>query len=246
VTRVTVLSDPEKGSKRALIDFRVAPAIALCDPELTYGLPPVLTAGTGMDALTHAVESYTCRAATPLSRPLSLAAAGLVAKNLNRAYDHPEDREARAAMLLGATTAAIAFGNSDVGAVHSLSQAMGGLFDVPHGAANACLLPYVTAFNVSADPGPHTDVARAVGIIASAEAAPKSLVRWLSDLNTQLRIPALSEFGFGVDALPRIAQAAVDNVTVESNLRDVDVQAHLRILRAAWAKAPATELMEAA
>jgi alcohol dehydrogenase len=147
----------------ALRSTGLGPAVAVIDPELTLSLPPALTAATGMDALAHAVEAYTCKRANPITDALALRAIALIAGSLRTAVRDGGDLEARSAMLLGSTIAGMAFGNSTVGAVHCLGEALGGLYDTPHGVAVAVFLPGVFRFNIAADPGRHADVARAMG-----------------------------------------------------------------------------------
>jgi alcohol dehydrogenase len=164
VTFYAVITDTERKFKMSLLDTRLAPRIALVDPDLTHSLPPSVTAATGMDALTHAIEAYTCRLANPVSDALALRAIGLIARNLRRAVGDGANAEAREGMMTASLIAGMAFGNADVAAVHCLAEAIGGLYDTPHGVANSVFLPFVFARNAEASPERHAEVAEALGI----------------------------------------------------------------------------------
>ncbi|HEX4885953.1 MAG TPA: iron-containing alcohol dehydrogenase, partial [Casimicrobiaceae bacterium] len=143
VTVAAVISDPEHGKKLVIADTRLVPAMAALDPVLMLGLPRPVTAATGMDALTHAVEAFIGRWATPHSDRMALAAVGLIYGNLRKAYRRGHDVEARQQMALAATYAGLAFTRANVGYVHAIAHQLGGRYHVPHGLANAILLPVV-------------------------------------------------------------------------------------------------------
>lgn len=142
-TLAAVVTDSEKQHKYTLMDFTLIPRLAVLDPTATYSLPPHLTATTGMDALTHAVEAYIGRSTTRETRAKALQATALVFENIQKAYENGRDREARANMLQAAYLAGIAFSKSYVGYVHAVAHSLGGQYNVPHGLANATLLPIV-------------------------------------------------------------------------------------------------------
>jgi alcohol dehydrogenase len=166
VTFVAVITDEREHYKMTLLDPRLAPDVAVLDPELTLSLPPSITAATGMDALTQAIEAYTGRASTPITDPLALHAAGLLAAHLERAVTQPATTSRRAAGCCSASLlAGMAFGNSDVGSVHSHGRdASAVVYDTPHGVACAVFLPHVFEFDIPADPARHAAVARALGV----------------------------------------------------------------------------------
>ena len=138
VTFYAVVTDTERKFKMSLFDTRLAPRVALVDPDLTRTLPPAVTAATGMDALTHAIEAYTCRVANPVSDALALRAIGLIARYLPAAVLDGSDDEARDGMMTASLLAGMAFGNADVASVHCLAEAIGGLYDTPHGSRTRC------------------------------------------------------------------------------------------------------------
>jgi alcohol dehydrogenase class IV len=200
-TRFTIVTDSATNEKMLCIGLAYLPVAALVDFELTLTKPARLTADTGIDALTHAIEAYVSRRANPFSDGMAILAMRAIAPNLRRVWADPADRAAREAMMLGALQAGIAFSNSSVALVHGMSRPIGAHFHVAHGLSNAMLLPAVTAFSVSAASARYADCARAMGIAeagASDEAATKSLVEELKALNADLEVPAPQ--GYGIDA----------------------------------------------
>jgi alcohol dehydrogenase len=240
VTFVAVITDDETHLKMTLLDPQLAPAVAVVDPELTLTLPRGLTAATGMDALIHAIEAYTCKAANPLTDALAIRAIELIATSLERATADGGDLQARSSMALGSTVAGMAFGNSDVGAVHCLGESVGALYDSPHGVANAVFLPQVLEFNVPADPAKHADVARALGAAGAGmgdEEAAAAGIAWVRRLMTTLDLPSFADLEGVTEAdFPRLAGLAAEHVCSPDNARDIDADDYLRIVRAAYAE----------
>jgi alcohol dehydrogenase len=150
VTVAAVVSDPERQAKLAIIDTRLVPKMAALDPTLMTGLPPHITAATGMDALTHAVESFLGQWSTPQSDRMALSAVGLIFENLRTAYRDGADLEAREKMALASTYAGMAFTRANVGYVHAIAHQFGGRYHTPHGLANAIMLPHVLKFSAPA------------------------------------------------------------------------------------------------
>src|ERR671916_573671 len=151
VTPISIVT-PGAHEKKGVVSSVLIPDIALLDPELTLGLPPHVTAATGVDAMVHAIEAYTSASPNnnPVSRALACEALRLLGRNIRRAVHHGQDSDARAAMLLGSMLAGQAFANSPVAAVHALAYPIGGHFGVPHGLSNALVLPHVLRFNAPA------------------------------------------------------------------------------------------------
>lgn len=243
VTFYAVITDTERKFKMSLLDTRLAPRIALVDPDLTHSLPPSVTAATGMDALTHAIEAYTGRLANPVSDALALQAIDLIARHLVRAVGHGADSDARDAMMTASLIAGMAFGNADVAAVHCLAEAIGGLYDTPHGVANSVFLPFVFAHNAEAFPARHADVAEALGVARGGrddlDVAREGAER-LTALGQAIGIPRLAELP-NVDPVdfPRLAAASAVNVSNPSNCREMNEAQYLALLEAAW-NAPTT------
>lgn len=180
VTFGAVITDTKARFKYTVKSPSIAPKVALIDPELTLSMPPALTASTGMDALTHAIEAYTSRVAEPIADACALHAAELIAKHLPRAVLDGKDLEARSAMLLGSLLAGIAFSHADVGAVHCIAEALGGMYDLPHGVCNAVCLPYVMEYCLEANVNRYARLGWAMGVpylSHPAGKAKKSLVQ---------------------------------------------------------------------
>ncbi|MFD0938447.1 iron-containing alcohol dehydrogenase, partial [Methylobacterium trifolii] len=163
-TRFTIVTDAATDEKMLCIGLAYLPVAALVDYELTLSKPKRLTADTGIDALTHAIEAYVSKKANPFSDGLALEAMRAIAPNLRRVWTDPGDRGAREAMMLGATQAGIAFSNSSVALVHGMSRPIGAHFHVAHGLSNAMLLPAITAFSAPAATGRYAACARAMGV----------------------------------------------------------------------------------
>ena len=198
VTRFTIITDETSDEKMLCAGLGFMPVAALIDYELTLSLPPRVTADTGIDALTHAIEAYVSRKASLYSDAQALEAMRLLAPNLRAAFHEPRNLAAREAMMLGATLAGIAFSNASVALVHGMSRPIGAFFHVPHGLSNAMLLPAVTAFSIPAAPERYADCACAMGVASegdSVEAANDKLLSELRALNKELQVPSPAQFG---------------------------------------------------
>jgi alcohol dehydrogenase class IV len=197
-TRFTIVTDAETDEKMLCIGLAYLPVAALVDYELTLTKPRRLTADTGIDALTHAIEAYVSRRANPFSDGMALAAMRAIAPNLRRVWADPGDRAAREAMMVGATQAGIAFSNSSVALVHGMSRPIGAHFHVAHGLSNAMLLPAVTAFSAPAALARYGACARAMGVAAEGEGdglAVERLIAELRALNAELEVPSPATYG---------------------------------------------------
>ncbi|HSG91562.1 MAG TPA: iron-containing alcohol dehydrogenase [Pseudomonadales bacterium] len=225
-TRFTVITDDATDEKLLCRGAGFLPAAAIVDYEFTLTAPRRLTADTGIDALTHAIEAYVSRRANDLSDDFAQAAMARISRHIERACDDPADHEARAAMMTGATLAGMAFSNASVALVHGMSRPVGALFHVPHGLSNAMLLPCITRFSIPAASARYAHCARVMGwaeTAASDEAACASLVDGLQALNRRLQVPGPAEFGIGRDAwfanLERMASQAEASGSPANNPR---------------------------
>ncbi|HZH25712.1 MAG TPA: iron-containing alcohol dehydrogenase [Azospirillaceae bacterium] len=197
-TRFTVITDTETDEKMLIAGADIVPAAAIVDYELTLSKPFRLTADTGIDSLTHAIEAYVSRKASPFSDSMAKSAMGLIAANIRTACNDPGNRAAREAMMLGSLQAGIAFSNASVALVHGMSRPIGAHFHVPHGLSNAMLLPAVTAFSLPAAKARYADCARAMGVVAADtpdDAAAPALVEALRALNADLKVPTPRAWG---------------------------------------------------
>ena len=198
VTRFTIVTDSANDEKMLIAGLGCLPMAAVVDYELTLSMPFRLTADTGIDALTHAIEAYVSKRATPVSDNYALTAMATLYRNVRQASFHPDDREARAAMMLGATQAGLAFSNASVALVHGMSRPIGAFFHVPHGLSNAMLLPLITEFSAAAATSRYADCARAMGVAEAGEgdqAAVSRLLDALTALNRDLKVPNPKQYG---------------------------------------------------
>jgi alcohol dehydrogenase class IV len=197
-TRFTVVTDTETDEKMLIAGPSLVPAAAIVDYELTLSKPARLTADTGVDSLTHAIEAYVSRRANPFADAMAVSAMRLIAANIRTAYAEPGNRAAREAMMLAATQAGIAFSTSSVALVHGMSRPIGAHFHVPHGLSNAMLLPAVTAFSLRHAEARYADCARATGAVppdAPDAQAASALVEALVRLNADLAVPTPRAWG---------------------------------------------------
>jgi alcohol dehydrogenase len=217
----------------------MAPMVAFIDPALTVSVPKGTTAATGMDALTHAIEAYTCTIHNPVSDGLALRAMRMIAQHLVPAVDDGMNLAAREGMMYASTIAGMAFGNADVAAVHCISEAIGGLYDTPHGVANSVFLPWVFSFNKDADVRRHADVAECLGVERSDrsdEAVAAEGARRLEDMSERVGIPRFAELpGVNPADFDRLAEASEANGSTPSNARPITRADYRQILGAAYA-----------
>jgi alcohol dehydrogenase class IV len=225
-TRYAIVTDEETEEKMLCIGMAYLPIAAIVDFELTLTKPMRLTADTGVDSLTHAIEAYVSRRANPFADSFALSAMKAIWLNLPTACFEPGNREARESMMLAATQAGIAFSNSSVALVHGMSRPIGAQFHVPHGMSNAMLLPTVTAYSISGAISRYAECARVMGIaeprLADQEAAEK-LVQNLRDLNKALKVPTPAEYGIDRQAweksIPMMARQAIASGSPGNNPR---------------------------
>ncbi|MGW4335252.1 iron-containing alcohol dehydrogenase [Rhodococcus koreensis] len=197
-TQFTVITDSASDEKMLCPGLAFLPIAAVIDYELTVSMPPRLTADTGVDALTHAIEAYVSRKANPFADSLALTAIATIGRVLRRAYTDGTDTQAREQMMLAATQAGIAFSNSSVALVHGMSRPIGAHFHVAHGLSNAMLFPAVTAFSVRAAPSRYADCARALGVATAADddhTAADHLVDALAALCRDVQVPTPKAYG---------------------------------------------------
>jgi alcohol dehydrogenase class IV len=226
VTRFTVITDAESGEKMLLAGNSLLPAAAVVDYELTMTMPARLTADTGTDSLTHAIEAYVSRKASPFTDAFAVAAMKTIWRELPTSFREPNNVKAREAMMLAATQAGIAFSNSSVALVHGMSRPLGAHFHIPHGLSNAMLLPAVTAFSVEAARDRYAECARAMGLAQTDDAdqlAVDQLIRGLYTRNTELQVPSPKQFGIEeeryIALIPAMAAQALASGSPQNNPR---------------------------
>ncbi|MDP3419095.1 iron-containing alcohol dehydrogenase [Falsiroseomonas sp.] len=228
-TRFTVITDTETDEKMLIAGLGALPLAAVVDHELTFGLPARITADTGIDSLTHALEAFVSAKANPVSDDYARSAMRLIAPNLRRVWADPKDAAAREAMMRGATLAGLAFSNASVALVHGMSRPIGAHFHVPHGLSNAMLLPAVTEFGLEAARARYAEAARIMGVASEAEgdqAAARRLVEELRALNRDLDVPSPAKWGIEAakwdGLLPLMARQALASGSPANNPRVPD------------------------
>lgn len=240
-TRFTIITDETTDEKMLCPGLAYLPVAALVDYELTLTKPRRLTADTGIDSLTHAIEAYVSKRANPFSDGMALAAMRSIAPNLRRVCAEPQDSAAREAMMLGATQAGIAFSNSSVALVHGMSRPIGAHFHVPHGLSNAMLLPAVTAWSAPSALARYADCARAMGVAAEGEgdqSAVARLLEALAALNRDLDVPTPASWGIDAarwDSLvPTMCAQALASGSPANNPRVPDIAEMTSLYARAW------------
>ncbi|MBF0492856.1 MAG: iron-containing alcohol dehydrogenase [Deltaproteobacteria bacterium] len=236
VTKVAVIYDAEHEVKLAFVDTHLYPTLAILDPELTLTMPPQLTAMTGMDALTHAIESYTSQEQNSFSHALAKHAIQLVVENLPLATKEGSNLEARSALLVASNLAGVAFDHAMVGIVHSMSHSVGAVSHVPHGLANSILLPYGMEYNFELCESQYADLAFSLGALEqSGKAALKSVYALRAQLKEICGLPdSLKEAGVKEEDLPRVAQLAVEDGSSFYNPKEVVETEVLETLKKAY------------
>lgn len=222
-----VIIDEAKQKKMVCVDPNDIPAVAIIDAELMYSLPKGLTAATGMDALTHAIEGYITRGAWSMSDMFEIEAIRMISRHLPIAVEQPDNAEARNGMAVAQYIAGMAFSNVGLGLVHGMAHPLGSLFDVPHGVANALLLPTIMEYNMPACMDKYPDIARAMGVDTagmSREEASRAAVEAVKALAIKVGIPQhMSELGITESDITRLAQQAIDDVCTPGNPREVSL-----------------------
>lgn len=193
MTRFAIITDEVRHVKMAIVDKHTTPILSVNDPSMMTGMPPSLTAATGMDALTHAIEAYVSTAATPLTDAVALKAITLINTYLPKAVENGDDIEAREQMAYAQFMAGMAFNNASLGYVHAMAHQLGGFYDLPHGVCNAVLLPHVQRYNAQVVPQRLADIAQALGVNTeglSALQGAESAIAAIEQLAKKVAIPA--------------------------------------------------------
>jgi len=236
VTWSSVITHTERNFKMTIKGPHTFPSISVVDPDLLCTLPQSLIASTGMDALVHAVEAFSAKPSTFITDLFAEEAVRLIFHHLERAYkDINGDKEARENLMKGSMLAGVAFGNSDVGAVHCIAEAVGALYDIPHGVANSIFLPYVMEFNLPDAESSYADIAGFAGIGAkSRRGAAERLIEEVRGLSSRLNIPRFKDIGIKESQFPLIAEKSYQNNSNPSNPRRAEVKDYLHILNTAF------------
>jgi alcohol dehydrogenase len=237
MTRFCIITNTDTHVKMAIVDWRCTPNIAINDPVLMVGKPAPLTAATGMDALTHAVEAYVSTIATPITDACAIKAIELIAEYLRQAVANGENLEARDKMAYAEYLAGMAFNNASLGYVHAMAHQLGGFYNLPHGVCNAILLPVVCEFNAIANVKRFADIAAAMGEnidgLSDVEAAEVAIAA-IRRLSSDVGIPAgLTEIGVKEEDLKIMAENAQKDACMLTNPRKAKLEQVIDIYKAA-------------
>lgn len=237
LTKFTIITDTKRKVKMAIVDKHVTPTLSINDPELMVGMPPGLTAATGLDALTHAVEAYVSTDATPITDALAIQAMEIIPRFLPRAVANGEDMEAREQMAYAQSLAGMAFNNASLGYVHAIAHQFGGFYNFPHGVCNAILLPYVCRFNLISREERFADIAAFLGNnvygLSTREAAEEG-IQTMERLARDLDIPkGFSELGAKEQDIETLAKHAMEDATALTNPRTPKLEEVIEIIRQA-------------
>lgn len=231
VTFSSVITDTGDRFKFSIRHPGIAAKVALCDPVLTASMPPMLTAATGMDALTHAIEGFTAIPSEPVSDACALHAIEMIVNFLPRAVNSGDDMEARSAMLMGSVLGGISFSHSDVASVHCIAEALGGMYDAPHGMCNAVALASVMRFNMPFCVDRYARVASAMGIsFKGSEEGAEKAVEKVEKLAAEVGLPPFSSLGVRDGDRETIAEFSARNGSNASNPRPMSKKDYLELL----------------
>ncbi|MGT4068700.1 UNVERIFIED_CONTAM: L-threonine dehydrogenase [Aeromonas hydrophila] len=237
MTRFCIITDEARHVKMAIVDKHVTPLMSVNDPELMLAKPAGLTAATGMDALTHAIEAYVSTIATPVTDASAIMAIQLIAKHLRTAVNQGDDLHAREQMAYAQFLAGMAFNNASLGYVHAMAHQLGGFYDLPHGVCNAVLLPHVQAYNAQVSAARLKDVARHMGVDVSAmndEQGAAAAIAAIQQLARDVKIPAgLEQLGVKVDDFNLLAENALKDACGFTNPKQASHEEIVAIFRAA-------------
>lgn len=238
VTRSAVITESSTHRKLTLKHASLRPLLAVLDPKLTYTVPKSVTAATGVDALVHAIEGYTCKVSNPISQLFGARAMQTIVSALPVAFGDPQHEQARYSMLEGSLLAGLCFGASDVAAVHCLAEALGGLYDTPHGVANAVFLPHVLRFNSQEAKPVHAALARMMHFAGESdgdETAIGKMIGGIREFTARLDIPKLKDLpGVRRADFSRLVELAMQNNSTPSNIRPVGAGDYMQIIEQAY------------
>lgn len=243
VTQWAVITDPVREFKFNTGGPLIAAHLTIIDPELHVSMPSHITAGTGIDALAHAIECYTCHFAQPMTDSVALLAIEYVGKYLRRAVANGQDIEARYGMAHAAMLAGLSYGSESAGAAHAMAQTLGGIYPIAHGPCVAAMLGPVMEYNWMGEPEKFARIAQALGVNThelTLEEAAQAAVREVYQLVKDVQIPSLEEQGVPKEAVSRLAQEAFNDPQTVGNPRDLTVKSYEWIYNRCFEATPLT------
>lgn len=235
VTFSAVITDTKEKFKFTIKSPAIAAKTAIIDPELTLTVPPLVTAATGIDALTHAIEGYTANCTEPIAEAVGLYAVEYIANNIVAAVKNGANIEARDNMMLGSLLAGLSFSHADVAAVHCMAEALGSMYDAPHGMCNAILLPYVMAYNLPVAGYKYARVARAMGLDEPDDGkAAAQGIEYIKRLSKAVGLPGIRSLPVRKDDFEILAEMAVKNGSNASNPRQIAKDGYVMLFNQAY------------
>jgi alcohol dehydrogenase len=235
VTFSSVITDTQEKFKFTIKSPAIAAKVAIIDPELTLTVPPLVTAATGIDALTHAIEGYTANCTEPIAEAVGLYAVEYIAQNIVTAVKDGADIAARDQMMMGSLLGGLSFSHADVASVHCMAEALGSRYDAPHGMCNAILLPYVMEFNLSSVEFKYARIARAMGIDEKddSKAAVKG-IEYIKQLSREIGLPGIQSLHINKEDFILLAEMSVKNGSNESNPRSITKADYIMLFNKAY------------
>ncbi len=235
VTFSSVITDTQEKFKFTIKSTAIAAKTAIIDPELTLTVPPVITAATGIDALTHAIEGYTANCTEPIAEAVGLYAIEYIARNIVEAVKNGGNPEARDKMMMGSLLAGLSFSHADVASVHCMAEALGSIYDAPHGMCNAILLPYVMEYSLPAAQYKYARIARAMGIDEKDDnkAAMKG-IEHIKKLSLEIGLPGIKSLNVNPDDFELLAEMSVKNGSNGSNPREIGKDEYVMLFNKAY------------
>ena len=235
VTFSSVITDTKEKYKFTIKSPAIAAKVAIIDPELTLTVPPMVTAATGIDALTHAIEGYTVNCTEPIAEAVGLYAVEYIAKNIVEAVKNGENIEARDKMMMGSLLAGLSFSHADVASVHCMAESLGSMYDAPHGMCNAILLPYVMEYNLPSVEFKYARIARAMGIDEKddSKAAVKG-IEYIKRLSKKIGLPGIKSLKINREDINLLAEMSVKNGSNESNPRNIAKDDYIMLFNKAY------------
>ena len=232
LTFSSVITDTRNQYKMTIKSPYTAAVTAICDPELTLSVPPQVTAATGVDALTHAIEGFTANCSEPIGDAAALCSIELICRSLRKAVQDGSDLEARSEMLMGSMLGGISFSHSDVASVHCIAEALGSMYDLPHGTCNAIFLPYVMEYNMDFCRDRYARIASAMGLTwtREEEGAAKA-VAYVKQLTKDVNLPSFASLDPDPADFPRLAEMAYHNGSNGSNPRPMKTEDYEELLK---------------
>jgi alcohol dehydrogenase len=235
VTFSSVITDTKEKFKFTIKSPAIAAKVAIIDPELTLTVPPMITAATGIDALTHGIEGYTANCTEPIAEAVGLYAIEYIAKNIAKAVTNGTNIEARDKMMMGSLLAGLSFSHADVASVHCMAEALGSIYDAPHGMCNAILLPFVMEYNLPSAEAKYAQVARAMGIQEKDDhAAAVKGIEHIKKLSKAVGLPGIKTLHINTEDFTLLAEMSVKNGSNESNPREITKDDYVMLFRKAY------------